>query len=132
MMKRLLAVVICIGFNLISPAHADNRPTFSDLWNEATHKPNNEVKEFPDFTMVTCDGGLTYYYFTKQNHPAHPGVIIRKAVEKDGAWFVNEDGHSFASDAAQPAFKAWLAQFTELDRQMAAYLKSKSPGGGSN
>lgn len=102
----------------IRPAPADDHPMYESLRREATQKLDSVVVEYPDFTLVKYDD-LTLYYFTKPNHPAHPGVIKRTITQADdGAWHANEQGWSFASDEAQPAFKAWLAQIVELDRQM--------------
>ncbi len=118
-MKTTALSVLAIGLLLSAiPARAAEHASFKDLWDEAAQCQGSTTKEYPDFTMVVCDGGRTYYYFTKPNHPAFPGVIKRTMIQKDGAWSVREDGHSYASDAAQPAFKAWLTQFQELDRQM--------------
>jgi len=61
---------------------------------------------------------LTLWYFTKPNHPAHPGVIKRIIVQENGVWNGYEYGYSFAPNEAQPAFKNWLAQIADLDRQM--------------
>ena len=60
----------------------------------------------------------TQHFPDSPNHPAFPGVIKRMLIQKDGAWSVQEEGHSYASDAAQPAFLVWLEQFKELDRRM--------------
>jgi len=75
--------------------------------------------------VLSCKRAQTFWYFTKPSHPAHPGIIKRYLVEKDGAWYVKEEGHSFASDAAQPAFKAWLAQIVALDRQAQESIKKQ-------
>lgn len=120
-MRVRRAVIALLAFGLL-PAQANSALSFKDLWTEATTQPGSTIKEYPDFLMVTSQDGFTLYYFTKSNHPANPGVIKRMITQKDGAWFVREEGHSFAPDAAQPAFKAWLAQFQELDRQMKEYV----------
>jgi len=109
----------------VSPVFDDNPPTYEGLWAEATKAPDCSPKEYPDLTLVTCQGGLTLWYFTKPNHPAHPGVIKRFVTEKNGTFYVTEEGHSFASDAAQPAFKAWLAQIKDLDRKVKEYLQQR-------
>jgi len=58
------------------------------------------------------------WYFTKPGHPAHPGVIQRAVVQIADGVGIHEEGWSFASDAAQPAFKTFLAQIRALDQQM--------------
>ena len=103
---------------LVSPVSAAEHPSFQDYWREATTCEGALTREYPDFTMVVREKGFTFYYFTKPSHPAFPGVIKRMLVQKDGAWLVQEDGHSYASDAGQPAFLAWLEQFKELDQRI--------------
>jgi hypothetical protein len=86
--------------------------SFQDYLNKAMHKPGRTIKEFPEYTVIVTDNGLTYYIFTKPNHPAYPAVIIRKLVVENGATYMDTDGHSFASDADQPKFKAWMSEFS--------------------
>ena len=120
-------VLIAIALVLIGSARAEDRPTYQSLWSEATAKPNNTIKEYPDLTLVFADNDLTLYYFTKPNHPAHPGVIERIVTQVGGAIYVREKGWSFAPDSAQPAFIHWLDQIKELDRQMKTDLQRRKP-----
>jgi hypothetical protein len=116
-----------VGFLLLTtaPVSAGEPSSFQDFWNAVTRDPDCKSAQYPDFILVTCEREQTLWYFTKPNHPAYPGVIRRYLYEKDGAWFAKEDGHSFASDAAQPAFKAWLAQIADLDRQAREWIKKQ-------
>ncbi len=124
MKLNLHAAIVWLSLFLTVPSYAESHQTFKDLWIAATTQPGSKTQEFADFLMVTSADGLTITYFTKPNHPAYPGVITRTLTEKNGAMYVEEHGQSFASDAAQPAFQAWLAQFQELDRQMKEYATS--------
>ena len=81
--------------------------------------------QFPDCVLFTCERQYTFWYLTKPNHPAHPGIIKRYLYQQDGAWYAKEEGRSFASDAAQPAFKAWLAQIADMDRQAREWIKKQ-------
>jgi len=117
---------------MVSPGQGQQRPSYDSLWTEATSQPGAKVAEFPDFIMVVSSDGLTYYYFTKPSHVAHPGVIKRYAVQENGSWAMREDGWSFGDDGAQPAFQHWLDQFKELDRQMAEQLRQKQGSAPSN
>ena len=110
------------------PAVAEDAPSYNGLWIEATKTEGCTPKDFPDFIMGVCPDKLTFWYFTKPNHPAHPGVIKRQLVQKSDGWHMGEHGSSFAPDSRQQAFKDWLAQFQELDRQMKDYIaRKKSP-----
>jgi hypothetical protein len=115
-----------------TPALSEDHPTFKEMWVQVTSDPTCSQSEYADFFLFTCDSQMTMWYFTKPNHPAFPGVIKRMITQqKDGAWVANEGGTSFASDDAQPQFKAWLAQIADLDRQAREYIekqKSQSDG----
>jgi len=94
------------------------QPTFDALWRSITQNPGCPVTTTPTFYVVQCKGELILWYFTKPGHPAHPAVIKREMVMKDGAVTAHEEGWSFGSDRTQSPFKAWLAQISDLDRQM--------------
>ena len=116
---------------VVSPAKAAQQPSYENLWAEATKQPDAKIVEYPDFTMVVSADGLTYYYFTKPSHFAHPGVIKRYAVQENGNWVMREDGWSFG-DSSQPAFQRWLDQFKELDRKMAEQMRQQKGSAPSN
>jgi hypothetical protein len=107
------------GFLLLMAASASaaEPSSFQATWDAVAHDPDCKPSQFPDFVLFTCERQYTFWYLTKANHPAHPGVIKCYLYQKDGAWYAKEEGRSFAADAAQPAFKAWLAQIADLDRQ---------------
>jgi len=109
----------------LSAKDAWARPSFESLWAEVTGEAGCAPQDYADFILVTCKAELTLWYFTKPNHPAYPGVIKRMIEEKNGAFFAHEEGYSFAPDSAQAAFKAWLAQIADLDRQMREYIEKQ-------
>ena len=117
---------------VVSPAKAAQQPSYENLWAEATKQPDAKIVEYPDFTMVVRADGLTYYYFTKPSHFAHPGVIKRYAVQDNCNWVMREDGWSFGDDSSQPAFQRWLDQFKELDRKMAEQMRQQKGSAPSN
>jgi hypothetical protein len=128
---HILAMLV-VPILMVSPAKAAQQPSYETLWAEATKQPDAKIVEYPDFTMVVSADGLTYYYFTKPSHFAHPGVIKRYAVQDNGNWVMREDGWSFGDDSAQPAFQRWLDQFKELDRQMAEQMRQQKGSAPSN
>ncbi len=115
-----------------APVNARELLSFQGLWETVKHDPDCKSSQFPNFILVTCEEEHTLWYFTKPNHPAYPGVIERSLFEKDGAWYAKEDGHSFAPDAAQPAFEAWLAQIADLDRQAQEWIKRRRENSAGN
>jgi len=117
MLRRSLAIVAALGIGLTASAATaqDERKTLQSLWDEATTGVHTIV-EFDDYTMV--DRGNAYYYFTKEGHYAHPGVIRRALVETDGRFFIDTQGWSFASEGGQPGFQRWLEEAKELNRKI--------------
>ena len=112
------AILVVFSVQAASPASAQH-PTYQSLFDQVARDTNCKRSEFSDFVLFYCEATLTYWYFTKPNHPAHPGVIKRSLVQQpDGSWVANENGSSLGPDSTQPAFKAWLAQVSDLDRQM--------------
>jgi hypothetical protein len=111
------------------PSH--DHPKFVELWRQATRPAGTTITEYPDFTMVKSKDGLTYYYFTKSNHFAHPGVVKRAMTRNpDGGWSQKIDGTSFAANRNDPGFLRWLEQFKELTRRMKQDIEAtqgKSP-----
>jgi hypothetical protein len=99
--------------------------TYDHLWTTVVQQRQCVPVEQSDFILATCEGGLELWYFTRPNNPAHPGVVQRKAVKQGSVWQMQEEGWSFGSDAARPAFEAWLAQIVDLDRQMKEELEKR-------
>lgn len=124
-MKTIWALASGFLLLTVAPVSAAEPSSFQAMWDAVTHDPDCKPSQFPDFVVLSCKRAQTFWYFTKPNHPAHPGIIKRYLVEKNGAWYVKEEGHSFASDTAQPAFKAWLAQIADLDRQAQESIKKQ-------
>jgi hypothetical protein len=105
------------------PGAAQERPTYDGLWREQTQTRACPATTTPDLILVQCKGELIIWYFTRANHPAHPGVIKRDIFQKDGAWYASEQGWSFGPDSTQVAFQKLLGQIKDLDRQMTEALQ---------
>jgi len=104
------------------PSYRD--PQFERLWQDATRPMGSKIVEYPDFTMVVWKDGLTYYYFTKKNHFAHPAIVKREATQrKDGSWSVTTNGMSPPTKRDDSDLRRWVHQFQALDRQMVDDLK---------
>jgi hypothetical protein len=110
---------------MAAPVSAGELTSFQELWDAVAHDPDCKPSQFPDFVLFTCERQYTFWYLTKPNHRSHPGIIKRHLYQQDGAWYAKEEGRSFASDAAQPAFKAWLAQIADMDRQAREWIKKQ-------
>ena len=100
---------------------AEIQPTFQSTWDLVSADKGCTRADYPNMVIFTCETAMTLWYFTVPGIPAHPGVVRRTLVsEPDGVYF-DEDGRSYGSDAAQPAFKAWMAPILDLDRQARDY-----------
>jgi hypothetical protein len=126
-LKALISITACLAILLsVESASAQVHPTYQSLWDAAAHDTNCVQSNYDNFVLFSCKKELTFWYFTKSNHPAHPGVVKRALIQQpDGSWVGQENGSSFASDSAQPAFKAWLAQIADLDRQLRKALEKQ-------
>jgi hypothetical protein len=128
-MKGAISLTVGLAFGLLfATAHA-SKPTFESLWAQVSADRDCKPTEFNNFTLMTCQSEMTLWYFTKPNHPAHPGVIKRAIKQGHGGVYVDEEGTSFVPDTGQPAFKAWLAQIQELDRQVRDELHNHQNSG---
>jgi hypothetical protein len=117
MFWRSFAIVVALALGLAASAAIaqDERKNLQSLWDEATTGVHTIV-EYDDYTMV--DRGNAYYYFTKEGHYAHPGVIRRALVEANGRFFIDTQGWSFAPEGGQPGFQRWLEEAKELNRKI--------------
>jgi hypothetical protein len=110
-----LAVLLML---LVSgPAWGQDRSTFEGYRKDVEAK-KCEKSEEPAVTIFQCDKEMTFYYFTKPLHPAHPSVIERALKENAQGVYFAENGRSFAPEKAQGAFDAWLKEFKQLDEQV--------------
>lgn len=129
-MKIVSGSLIILAMALYSAAslRAEEKPTFQGMLDRVSRMKECVLTDgYPTVTMFICKDILTNWYFTQPAHPAYPGFIKRTIYQGEtGAWYAKEEGTSFASDEAQPAFKAWLKEFEELDRQMGEAMKLES------
>lgn len=67
------------------------------------------------WTVITEQDGLTLWSFTPENHPAHPAVVKRQMVQKDGAWYVNMNA---LCEATKSACDKLIEDFKVLNERM--------------
>ena len=112
-LARLVAAALWLCFASAASAQQAQR-SFESLWEEAT-TGMHRITELDGYKVV--ERGDTYYYFTEEGHYAHPGVVRRALAEREGRFFIDTQGWSFASEPNQPGFARWLDEFRELNRQ---------------
>lgn len=117
MLRAVILIVAALTLCIAAAATSaqQERKSFDSLWNEAT-TGNHTITEFDDYTMV--DKGDAYYYFTKEGHYAHPGVILRALEQRNGRFFIDTQGWSFAAEGGQPGFQRWLEEAKALNRKI--------------
>jgi hypothetical protein len=101
-----LGLALTLALLIASPAGASDPPSYAGLWAEAITNERCAPREFTDFFMGVCPDRLTFSYFTKPNHPAHPGVIRRWPTQVGDSWVMQEEGWSFAPDSKQQLFNS--------------------------
>lgn len=107
------------------PVTAHESTSFEGLWAAVSRDADCKQSDFVDFILFTCEQQKTLWYFTKPNHSAHPGVIKRYLVQREGVWYAKEDGHFFGPKVAQLGFERWLAQINDLDLQAKESLENQ-------
>lgn len=115
---RVFSAIVVVGIAFAAQARADDKPSYQSLWDAVAQSQDCTRADDADLVIFTCDKTYTVWYFTLAGHPAHPGVISRHVIQTDNGVSVDEQGWSFASDAAQPAFKTFMAQIRALDEQL--------------
>jgi hypothetical protein len=60
-----------------------------------------------DVSMVTCDQGRTWWYFTVPGRTEHPGYVWRGVYMRDGAWAIDTYTRFDGDDGRQAAFRDW-------------------------
>ncbi len=123
MNKTVISLVI-VALSLPASGQVVPGETFKQVFVRVASDPDCKQSEYADFFLFTCEKEMALWYFTKPNHAAFPGVIKRSIIQQGNDSYAQEEGQSFASDAAQPAFKAWLDQIADLDRQASEWLKA--------
>jgi Protein of unknown function (DUF4019) len=124
-------LVACAGFAVSAVADDGWRfPTdkiTSEQWqtyrDETLALPGARSYEVADQLVVEVPQANAIYVFTTPSHPAHPAVVKREVVEKDGEVLLGRKGH-YAGD--REAYDRWWRQFDELDRRMREHVQNRS------
>jgi hypothetical protein len=115
---KIATAIVCVSAVVGGAAKAAENETYESLLNSVIQAKDCTRRDDVDLMIFSCEKTQSLWYFTKPGHPAHPGVVRKTVEEEAGTVSVRERGWSFASDAAQPAFKTFLAQLQALDEQL--------------
>jgi len=85
-------------------------------------KPGVAISVQGGWTIVNDRPTLTVWSFTPSAHQAHPAVVRRTAIKKDGAFYVCT---SVLCGGPKPACDKLVAEFNELNNRMRRDLESK-------
>ena len=91
---------------------------------ETLAKPGVNAYEAAGQLIVEVGPENAIYVFTTPAHPAHPGVVIRQVVERDGHVGLTRRGH-YAGDSR--AYDRWWRQFDELDAKAKRRVQENLP-----
>lgn len=106
--RREAASIFLIFYLGTTPVLSQSWPSTFDATYQGVVAKNCKKTEHPDFTLFNCESEPAIYYFTKPNTPAHPGAMKRFIENGPNGADLVTDAHSWGSDAAQPAFIAWM------------------------
>src|SRR6185295_7420425 len=103
-----------LAFVFASSAMAQEEPSLSTeaALAQVTTDPGCQNSDWPHLamTMYVCDGGRTFWYFTKPEADSPPGYIHRAIFVRDGQTYIETKFHYDGTDAEQHAFDAWSAR----------------------
>ena len=83
-------------------------------------KPGVVFTEQRGWTVAEDRADYAVWSFVPSGHPAHPAVVRRRVVERDGAMFVDMQ---VLCTAKRPACDALLQEFQDLNRAMRRTLR---------
>ena len=86
---------------------------------ETLAKPSVRAYEAANQLIIEVPQEGAIYVFTTAAHFAHPAMVKRRMVLKEGAYYSLRKGH-YAGDVR--AFSRWWKQFDELDAKMKSYI----------
>ena len=91
------------------------------LWQEISHKEGRFLSDEGPTYRIELPKEMSIYFFTKQDHPAHPSIVRRTVVKtekgieiKTKAWVAGSKEH----------FENWLSGFVTQDLKMKNTLSS--------
>ena len=83
-------------------------------------KPGVVFTEQRGWTVAEDRADFAVWSFVPSGHPAHPAVVRRRVVERDGAMFVDMQ---VLCTAKKPACDALVQEFQDLNRAMRRTLR---------
>lgn len=83
-------------------------------------KPGVVFTEQRGWTVAEDRADYAVWSFVPSGHPAHPAVVRRRVVERDGAMFVDMQ---VLCTAKKPACDALVQEFQDLNRAMRRTLR---------
>ena len=98
-----LIILAAVAALIATSASAQHKRSFENLWSEAT-AGQHTLTDYGDYTMV--DRGDVFWYFTKPGHDAYPSVVRRALTQKNGRFFIDTQGWSFAAEGGPAGLQA--------------------------
>lgn len=128
-MRSLLALTLVIGLSPVGAgaetASGTGYPTVASALDALRKKDGVRISRQGGWTIIDDRADLTLWSFTSEGQPAHPAVVQRKVIEKQGNVFVQMN---VMCEASKPACDALVADFNKLNQQMTDDLQRRKRG----
>ena len=99
----------------VSTVSGDFSQFYESLLKDVSSRPGSRTSRESDLIRVDDPDDGSIYFFTTREHAAHPAIIKRTVVERDGEVLVSTKGWT---GEQSPQFEDWLRAFQAQDRQM--------------
>lgn len=98
-----------------SPTAGDFTEFYESRLQEVSSIPGSARTSERGVIRVDVPAGRAIYFFTTPGHAAHPAIVKRTVVERDGRVMMQTEGWT---DGPNASFEDWLGAFQEQDEQI--------------
>lgn len=129
-MNRLALVIVLFVSGGALPAYSQQPPGelvaidcrlgFPELLGFYSGRPDAVVTDDDEFRIIEFKDQKKTYHFTKENHYAHPTIVVRQISESDGKIGVKRTACAYGE---REPFKKLMAEFKARDEEMGSQGK---------
>lgn len=127
-MRRLLLTLAATIIPLVALAqetHNVGYPTVAAALEALNARSDVNISVAGGWTIVDDSAANTIWSFTPSNHPAHPTVVKRSLVSRDGAVFIDMTA---LCQAKKPACDRLMEEFQALNAQLGKSMNDRTAG----
>jgi hypothetical protein len=134
-MRCRFCVLLAIGLTACAQAANDSSrvgatsgsvigyPSVDAALADLNAQPGNVASVQGGWTIISNPNNPTIWSFTPDDHPAHPAVVKRTAVERNGGVDIRTRA---LCEAKKDSCDALIEQFKQLNDQMREYMREES------